>query len=168
MRLPMQPEGAQMPNEAEPFISPCENFHDNGPSDIGCFPEGEAPTKPLQRPDERPARRLALSQIVDGRHNRRTFLRRAGAVAAAATASLADPTAVHASHGPLVSEDAVGVLVDITQCIGCRLCEHACKQANGIDPGALASYDDQSPCWQPRRPAPDAFTVVTATRGDDE
>ena len=50
----------------------------------------------------------------------------------------------------------------MTVCIGCRLCEHACKKSNGFDPGPVESYDDQSVFRQRRRPAPDAYTVVNS------
>jgi Fe-S-cluster-containing dehydrogenase component len=56
----------------------------------------------------------------------------------------------------------MGVLVDLTVCIGCRLCEHACKKSNGFEPGPVESYDDQSVFRQRRRPAPDAYTVVNS------
>jgi Ni/Fe-hydrogenase subunit HybB-like protein/Fe-S-cluster-containing dehydrogenase component len=56
----------------------------------------------------------------------------------------------------------MGVLVDLTVCIGCRLCEHACKKSNGFEPGPVESYDDPSVFRQRRRPAPDAYTVVNA------
>ena len=90
---------------------------------------------------------------------RRAFLVQAGSTVAALCAKPAgaDGSTVHAE-----SPDAVGVLVDLTQCIGCRLCEYACRKANGIDPGPLESYDDQSVFRDKRRPAPDAFTVVNA------
>ena len=54
----------------------------------------------------------------------------------------------------------MGVLVDLSACVGCRLCEYACKSANGIPAGELAEYDDPAVFREPRRPAPDAFTVV--------
>ncbi len=58
--------------------------------------------------------------------------------------------------------EAMGVLVDLTMCIGCRLCEHACKKSNGFEPGPVESYDDQSVFRQRRRPAPDAYTIVNS------
>lgn len=55
-----------------------------------------------------------------------------------------------------------GVLVDLTMCVGCRLCEYACRESNGIETGPIESYDDQSVFAQERRPTPDAMTVVNA------
>jgi Ni/Fe-hydrogenase subunit HybB-like protein/Fe-S-cluster-containing dehydrogenase component len=95
---------------------------------------------------------------------RRRFLQiGAGGVAAAATATFARDTA-HDAGGEEsgAPADPFGVLVDLGACIGCRRCEHACKQANGIEPGKLESYDDQSVFRIRRRPQPDAFTVVNA------
>src|SRR4051794_17206841 len=92
--------------------------------------------------------------------NRRSLLRSAGYLGAASVGLPVSAGAAAAHDAPI---DPKGVLVDLTLCIGCRLCEFACKKANGIDPGPLASYDDASVCDQPRRPAPDALTVVNAT-----
>ncbi len=79
------------------------------------------------------------------------------------TGLLAAQPAWAAEHGHgAAPPDAMGVLVDLTMCIGCRLCEHACKKSNGFDPGPVESYDDQSVFRQSRRPAPDAYTVVNA------
>jgi Ni/Fe-hydrogenase subunit HybB-like protein/Fe-S-cluster-containing dehydrogenase component len=65
-------------------------------------------------------------------------------------------------HGAKLSPDAKGVLVDLSGCIGCRLCEYACKKANGFEAGAVASYDDMSVFAHQRRPTPTGFTVVNA------
>lgn len=98
--------------------------------------------------------------------DRRQLLKQLGLLTAAggplATTALASSTEGHQS-GP---SDPYGVLVDLTVCVGCRHCEHACKQANGIEPGNLESYDDQSVFRVRRRPAPDAFTVVNACTSD--
>jgi Ni/Fe-hydrogenase subunit HybB-like protein/Fe-S-cluster-containing dehydrogenase component len=97
--------------------------------------------------------------------DRREFLKHVGWVVGAGAGMLA-PRAVRASgHGYAgPPPDAMGVLVDLTVCIGCRLCEHACKKANGIEPGPVESYDDPSVFQQRRRPTPDAFTVLNAWR----
>ncbi len=65
-------------------------------------------------------------------------------------------------HDAPLSPDVKGVLVNLTECVGCRLCEYACKEVNGIDPGSLASYDNMSVFRELRRPGPAAFTVVNA------
>lgn len=95
---------------------------------------------------------------------RRAFLVQAGSAVAALCASPDTARANSASGGAAAAESphAMGVLVDLTQCIGCRLCEYACRKANGIDPGPVEAYDDQSVFRDKRRPAPDAFTVVNS------
>lgn len=64
--------------------------------------------------------------------SRRTFLGLAGAASAAL---LTEPAAAASATA---ADDAVGVLVDTTRCVGCRSCEMACSEANGLaEPEAL-------------------------------
>ncbi len=110
------------------------------------------------------------------RSDRREFLKSLTRCAAAGTAVAAATGASsiaseHASEhstghssGPA---DPMAVLVDMTQCIGCRLCEYACRKSNDIEPGLLASYDDQSVFKENRRPANDYFTVINAFDAPD-
>jgi Fe-S-cluster-containing dehydrogenase component len=64
----------------------------------------------------------------------------AGGASVAATALRAE------EPGAVVGErDPVGVLVDTTSCLGCRMCEYACADANGL-------------------PTPEADVELTATR----
>lgn len=96
--------------------------------------------------------------------DRREFLKHLGWLTAAGTGVLSTTSALaseHGGHGPQLG-DVQGVLVDLTACVGCRLCEHACKKANGFEPGTVESYDDQSVFEQKRRPAPEALTVVNS------
>jgi len=94
--------------------------------------------------------------------DRREFLKRVSWVTGAGAGLLAT-SPVFASHGHgEAPADVMGVLVDLTMCIGCRLCEHACKKSNGFEPGPVEAYDDQSVFRQRRRPEPDAYTVVNA------
>jgi Ni/Fe-hydrogenase subunit HybB-like protein/Fe-S-cluster-containing dehydrogenase component len=95
--------------------------------------------------------------------DRREFLKYLGRVTGAGAGLLAAQPAFASSHGHTEPPpNAMGVLVDLTVCIGCRLCEHACKKSNGFEPGPVESYDDQSVFRQRRRPAPDAYTVVNS------
>jgi Ni/Fe-hydrogenase subunit HybB-like protein/Fe-S-cluster-containing dehydrogenase component len=101
------------------------------------------------------------------RPDRRDFLKHVGCLTAATTGAAAATRAMAADAGggsgaSSVPADPMGVLVDLTACIGCRLCEYACKKANDLEPGDLASYDDQSVFNQFRRPEPGALTVVNA------
>ena len=68
--------------------------------------------------------------------NRRTFFKVAGAAGAVA---LSPARSAKASTGD-VSLDANrrGVLVDTTKCVGCRACEAACVEANGLAEPAMA------------------------------
>jgi Ni/Fe-hydrogenase subunit HybB-like protein/Fe-S-cluster-containing dehydrogenase component len=97
--------------------------------------------------------------------NRRVFLQCLGSATAAGATAVWASTASGAhsnTSSPSGPADPMGVLVDLTLCVGCRLCEHACKRANGIDPGSLESYEDTSVFQRQRRPGTDAFTVVNA------
>ena len=87
---------------------------------------------------------------------RRDVLKYAGMMTVAAVgaggARQALALAKQEGHQREISPDATGVLVDLTECVGCRLCEYACKKANQIDPGALESYDDTNVFKQQRCP----------------
>jgi Ni/Fe-hydrogenase subunit HybB-like protein/Fe-S-cluster-containing dehydrogenase component len=97
--------------------------------------------------------------------NRRDFLGQMGCMTAAAT-GLAVAGDASASD-PLQSfDDKIGVLVDTTKCVGCRLCEYACKKSNDYDAGQLASYDDQSVFKEMRRPGPRSLTVINEFKDD--
>lgn len=62
--------------------------------------------------------------------NRREVLR---TLCAAGGAALAARPADAEQTGVVVGErDVLGVLVDTTRCIGCRMCEYACAEANGL------------------------------------
>jgi Fe-S-cluster-containing dehydrogenase component len=89
---------------------------------------------------------------------RRDFLRLSGA--AAGTAALQAVGAEPANARPPVDPDRVGVLVDATQCIGCRRCEYACAVENDLPHEELGAYDDTSVMAKMRRPDAEAFTVV--------
>jgi len=87
------------------------------------------------------------------RIGRRGFL---GAAAATAATAAVCGTARAAEGG---ASDGVGMLVDTTQCVGCRACEAACAEANGLPeppPGeaVFAARRDTSAT---------AFTVVNRT-----
>ena len=60
--------------------------------------------------------------------DRRCFLKTSGAIGA----TLACGSAAAATAEAKAVQEFVGVLVDTTRCIGCRACEVACGQANGM------------------------------------
>jgi len=90
---------------------------------------------------------------------RREFLLQAGALTVGLGASTPVQAGGHERH---LSEHTMGVLVDLTECIGCRLCEYACKKANEMETGSLTSYDDQSVFRIYRRPSPKGYTVINS------
>jgi formate dehydrogenase iron-sulfur subunit len=67
----------------------------------------------------------------------------AGAAAVTATCVLAGPGSTALASGP-VSENAWGMLIDVTRCNGCQSCALACKEVNNrpnptVEPTALSS-----------------------------
>lgn len=108
-----------------------------------------------------PAREFATS--------RRQFV--AGA-AAAFTALTVGGNAVAAGHGAkALSPDRMGVLVDLTRCVGCRRCEWACNGANGNPRGQIEECDDRAPFDARRSPLNDRFCIVnrsTAFKSDGD
>jgi Fe-S-cluster-containing dehydrogenase component len=61
---------------------------------------------------------------------RRDFVRALGI--ASGTAAVPRTAAADEAGGAAGTSDPVGVLVDTTKCIGCRTCEFACAEANGL------------------------------------
>jgi formate dehydrogenase beta subunit len=55
--------------------------------------------------------------------------------------------------------DALGCLVDLTRCIGCRKCEQACQTINQLPPPDK-SFDDLTVLDRKRRPDEKSYTVV--------
>ncbi len=58
------------------------------------------------------------------------------------------------------SGEGYGVLVDTTECIGCRKCEYACAKSNALSGAPLESFEDRTVFDQPRRMTADTYTVV--------
>ena len=70
-------------------------------------------------------------QVAGGQSpmNRRTFLKLAGAAGAATVAGTGTSEAAPVGR---ISDDWMGMLTDHTLCVGCRKCEWACRDANGL------------------------------------
>ncbi len=69
------------------------------------------------------------------------------------------------------AEDCIGMLVDLTECIGCRKCEWACNVEHKLSDAPLTSYEEPAAFEQRRRMAADSYTVVNrypATSGSDK
>jgi Fe-S-cluster-containing dehydrogenase component len=96
---------------------------------------------------------------------RRTFLKSCavlGATGAASALSSSASTGAQDSAAP----DGLGVLVDTTKCLGCRTCEAACAEANGLpEPKDMG---DDAVFAHHRTTAPDQFTVVNKAQGGGE
>lgn len=55
--------------------------------------------------------------------------------------------------------EGMGVLVDLTRCVGCRSCEAACNKEQGL-PDPASPFDDSTVLEKHRRTSEGAFTVV--------
>jgi len=86
---------------------------------------------------------------------RRGFFKVMGATGAAVTVKSKSVQARSLKAPP----DAYGCLVDLTRCVGCRKCEQACNQVNGLPPPER-SFEDPTVMNRNRRPDERAFTVV--------
>ncbi|MHB1024708.1 MAG: 4Fe-4S dicluster domain-containing protein, partial [Desulfobacteria bacterium] len=95
----------------------------------------------------------------DGRRtvNRRDFLR--GVAVAGGAAFLGAPADAEALHDLTGWPDRMGMLTDLTECVGCRSCESACNAANGL-PAPEVPFDEKSVFERKRRPTASAYTVV--------
>ena len=96
--------------------------------------------------------------------SRRRFL--AASVAGCAATTLAGPKKALAAGSFSGYPDGMGVLVDLTRCIGCRSCEAACNKEQNL-PAPNKPFDDKSVFdetfhggKQKRRPDENAYTVV--------
>lgn len=100
--------------------------------------------------------------------SRRSFLKLFGAGGAVALMA-ANPAQASEVVGKLSKEDAMGVLVDTTLCVGCRTCEAVCNEVNHL-PKPDRPFDDESVLDLHRDTSPTAYTVVnkyTVGKGDD-
>jgi formate dehydrogenase beta subunit len=91
--------------------------------------------------------------------SRRGFLKVIGAtgtLAGASGSTALASTPVAAGAGDV---EFNGMLVDTTLCIGCRSCEAACNEANGL-PEPKVPFDSEAVFAERRDTTPDAFTVL--------
>lgn len=95
---------------------------------------------------------------------RREFFRTA---AMAGTICIAGREATASSGSDSSDIDGMGVLIDATQCIGCRKCEWACNQANELPTETLESWEDENVFAMQRRPDADHYTVVNCYECED-
>lgn len=83
--------------------------------------------------------------------DRRCFLKTGGAIGATLACGGAE------AAEPKASTEFVGVLVDTTRCIGCRACEVACGQANGM---LVPEVETDGALEKERTTSEDQWTVV--------
>ncbi len=93
--------------------------------------------------------------------SRRKFLRSAGIIGGASLA-LGPARSIAALWAP-ADPTGFGVLTDLSLCVGCRGCEQACNQANGLPPLAEPSDAEVAPGVL-RRPGKSSFTAVSTYR----
>jgi Fe-S-cluster-containing dehydrogenase component len=74
----------------------------------------------------------------------------------------------HAGKSPPGYPDAYGVLVDLTECIGCRKCEWQCNAVNDLPSRPLSFFEDKSVFEHKRRTHADTFTVVNRYNDPDK
>ncbi|MGE5663424.1 MAG: 4Fe-4S dicluster domain-containing protein [Deltaproteobacteria bacterium] len=97
--------------------------------------------------------------------NRRDFLKIAGAAGACLAGSKAGKAHAAAAVGD--GREFYGMLIDTTKCIGCRACEEACNEKNGL-PKPEVSFSSESVFEQKREPTPEAYTVVNRFANEKE
>jgi len=88
---------------------------------------------------------------------RRTCLKALSAVGTAAVAGGAGKAHAYRNFGGWPNR--FGMLVDLSECVGCRSCEAACNRANGL-PAPEVPFDESSVFEEKRRPTAAAYTVV--------
>jgi Fe-S-cluster-containing dehydrogenase component len=107
-------------------------------------PEGE---RPVQKIEETGKASLSRRRVLQS-------------LAAAGGATLIGASAeVFAENKISGWPDRKGMLTDLTECVGCRTCEQACNQANGL-PAPEVPFDEKSVFEKKRRPTASAYTVV--------
>ena len=90
---------------------------------------------------------------------RRRLLQAGGAAALATWAVQALALPVKAAEGVVDNPERVGMLTDLTKCIGCRACEAACNKVNRL-PAPERAFSDAGVFEEKRRTSAGAFTVV--------
>jgi len=82
------------------------------------------------------------------------------AVLAGTGAPLTSDPIAGASTERHIDDNAMGVLVDLTKCNGCRRCEAACREVNGFPVPTQQELKDRTVFQQARHLGPRDYTVV--------
>jgi formate dehydrogenase iron-sulfur subunit len=92
--------------------------------------------------------------------DRRTFLKIIGSgVAGASTGNLLTPGKSCANEGSSVQEFN-GILVDTTRCIGCRRCEQACAEVNGLPIPDVSESKNETILKEIRKTSDTQYTII--------
>lgn len=92
--------------------------------------------------------------------DRRTFLKIFGSgVAGATTGNLLSPERSLAK-GDLSGQEFNGILVDTTRCIGCRRCEKACAEVNGLPVPDISESKNEDLLKERRKTSETQYTVI--------
>ena len=94
--------------------------------------------------------------------DRRMFIKTAGFALAGGV--LASAGTAEASEADPAAEDALGVLVDTTLCIGCRKCELACDRKNRLTSRPESFFEDTSALNSKRTLSTTSYTIVNKYR----
>jgi Fe-S-cluster-containing dehydrogenase component len=97
---------------------------------------------------------MSIRAANDEKISRRTFL--ATFMGGLAGALVAGP---QASARPIRRPDHFAMLTDLVRCIGCRICEAACNEANNLPPPEVP-FEDKSVFERKRRTDARTYTVV--------
>ncbi len=87
-------------------------------------------------------------------------------IGAASTACLAGSDSNASEFNP-DDDNVLGVLTDVTACIGCRKCEWACNDVNNLPVQSLESFEDKSVFKEKRRPDAGHYTIVNEYPGPE-
>jgi Fe-S-cluster-containing dehydrogenase component len=94
--------------------------------------------------------------------DRRNFLKIIGSgVAGAATGNLLRPGRASASEGRSAKE-LYGILVDTTRCIGCRRCEKACAEVNGLPVPDITESRNETVLKNIRKTSDTEYTIINS------
>jgi len=92
--------------------------------------------------------------------DRRTFLKIIGAgVAGATTGNLLTPGKSSAEES-LSGKEFYGILVDTTRCIGCRRCEKACAEVNGLPIPDISEKTNEFILKNKRKTSDTQYTII--------
>jgi len=92
--------------------------------------------------------------------DRRTFLKIIGSgVAGATTGNLLTPGKTFARES-LSGKDFYGILVDTTRCIGCRRCEKACAEVNGLPIPDISETTNETVLKSLRQTTDTQYTII--------